>query len=219
MLNRSIKKIHPIDNVDKQENPTFEDILAIPNIVLLGEPGAGKTHLFKTASHYENGIFTTARSFVCNADDSFTDKPVYIDALDEKRSRGENIDSISEIIRLVRQYKPAKIRISCRAADWLDEIDLELFEPYFDANGGYCVVALEALTEAEIDQILVDHNINDPFEFRETAFSKGVGSLLNNPQTLIMLARLASNGQWPKSKNDLYENATKLLLTEHNKNH
>jgi hypothetical protein len=219
MLNRSIKKIYSTDDINKQENLTFSDILAIPNIVLLGEPGAGKTHLFTTASQHENGKLITARSFACNADDTYTGKPVYIDALDEKRSRDEQIDSISEIIRLVRQYKPAKVRISCRAADWLGETDLELFKPYFDANGGYCVVALEALTEAEIDQILTDHHIKNPFEFRETAYSKGVSSLLNNPQTLIMLARLVSNGQWPKSKNDLYENATNLLLTEHNKNH
>lgn len=220
MLNRSVKKIYPADeNIKNNEGLTFSDILHVPNIVLLGEPGAGKTHLFKVANQHENGNYITARSFACNADNSYTEMPVYIDALDEKRSRGEHPDSIGEIIRLTRQIKPSKVRLSCRAADWLGETDLELFKPYFEANGGYCVVVLEALIETEIDRILSENQIDNPREFRDQAYNKGVSSLLNNPQTLIMLARSVNNGRWPRTKKDLYENATSLLLTEHNNNH
>jgi hypothetical protein len=220
MLNRSVKKIYPInDNIKDSEGLAFADILEIPNIVLLGEPGAGKSHLFTHASQHENGNYITARSFIFNADESYANKPVYIDALDEKRSRNEQPDSIGEIIRCIKQIKPSKVRLSCRVADWLGETDLELFKPYFEANGGYCVVVLEALTEEEIDQILSGKNIDNPSEFREQAYNKGVSSLLTNPQTLIMLADSVKNGQWPKTKKELYENATALLLTEHNDKH
>lgn len=132
----------------------FSDILEVPNIVLLGEPGSGQTYLFEFASQYEQGNYTTARSFIIHADDSYIDKRLYIDALDEKRSRVNNIDSISEIIKHVKQIKPSSVRVSCRASDWLGETDLELFKPYFETSGGYCVVALEKLTENEIDRIL-----------------------------------------------------------------
>ncbi|MDD5114093.1 MAG: hypothetical protein PHC94_08745 [Methylobacter sp.] len=220
MLNRSIKKIYPVDgNVKNNEGLTFADILEIPNIVLLGEPGAGKSHLFTHASDQENGNCISARTFTLHADDTYTNKPVYIDALDEKRSRSEQPDSIGEIIRCIKQIKPSKVRLSCRVADWLGETDLELFKPYFEANGGYCVVVLEALTEEEIDRILSGENIDNPREFREQAYSKGVSSLLTNPQTLIMLADSVKNGQWPKTKKELYKNATELLLTEHNDKH
>jgi len=220
MLNRSIKKIYPIDgNVKNNEGLTFADILEIPNIVLLGEPGAGKSHLFNHASDHENGNYIAARSFIFNADESYINKPIYIDALDEKRSRSEQPDSIGEIIKHIKQIKPSKVRLSCRVADWLGETDLELFKPYFEANGGYCVGVLEALTEEEIDRILRGENIDNPLEFREQAHSKGVRSLLTNPQTLKMLANSVKNGQWPKTKKELYENATELLLSEHNKNH
>lgn len=219
MLNRSVKKIHPIDdNIKNNGNLTFADILEIPNIVLLGEPGAGKSFLFKHASQHENGNCIAARNFTIYADESYTNKPVYIDALDEKRSRVET-GSIDEIIKHIKQIKPSKVRLSCRVADWLGETDLELFKPYFEANGGYCVVVLEALTEVEIDRILNGKNIDNPSEFREQAYSKGVNSLLTNPQTLIMLADSVKNGQWPKTKKELYENATELLLTEHNDKH
>ncbi len=220
MINRSVKKIHPIDdNIKDSEGLTFADILEIPNIVLLGEPGAGKSYLFNHASQHEDGNCITARSFIFNVDESYANKPVYIDALDEKRSRSEQPDSIGEIIKSIWQIKPSKVRLSCRVADWLGETDLELFKPYFEANGGYCVVVLEALTEKEIGRILTGKNIDNPSEFREQAYSKGVSSLLANPQTLIMLADSVKNGQWPKTKKELYENATALLLTEHNDTH
>jgi hypothetical protein len=220
MLSRSIKIKYPVEEaIESNKVLTFSDILEIPNIVLLGEPGAGKSHLFTHASQCENGNYITARSFIFNADESYANKPVYIDALDEKRSRSEQPDSIGEIIKCIRKIKPSKVRLSCRVADWLGETDLELFKPYFEANGGYCVVVLEALAEEEIDRILSWRNIDNPSEFREQAYSKGVSSLLANPQTLIMLADSVKNGQWPKTKKELYENATALLLTEHNDKH
>lgn len=220
MLNRTIKKIYPTDGgIENNQVLTFADILEIPNIVLLGEPGAGKSYLFKHASQYENGNCISARNFTLHADDTYTNKPVYIDALDEKRSRSEQLDSIGEIIKHIKQIKPSIVRLSCRVADWLGETDLELFKPYFEANGDYCVVVLEALTEEEIDLILIGKNIDDPYKFREKACEKGVSTLLANPQTLIMLADSVKNGQWPKTKKELYENATKLLLTEYNDKH
>lgn len=219
MLNRSVKKIYPIDeNVKNNEGLTFADILEIPNIVLLGEPGAGKSYLFNHASQHENGKCIAARNFTIYADESYTNKPVYIDALDEKRSRVET-GSIDGIILHIKQIKPSKVRLSCRVADWLGETDLELFKPYFDTNGGYCVVVLEALTKEEIDHILSGKNIDDPLEFRKKASEKGASTLLTNPQTLIMLVDSVKNGQWPKTKKELYENATELLLTEYNDKH
>ena len=46
MLNRLIKTIYPANDKNKSTSQKFVDILTIPNIVLLGEPGAGKTYLF-----------------------------------------------------------------------------------------------------------------------------------------------------------------------------
>ena len=109
------------------------------------------------------------------------------------------------------------MRISCRAPDWLGDTDLDLFRPYFDSNGGYCVAALEALTTDEIVAILKDNYDGDPQDFMETAEKKAVQSFLENPQTLLMLIKVVKGGQWPENKLELYEQATKSLLTEHNK--
>ncbi|WP_052700674.1 hypothetical protein [Methylocucumis oryzae] len=108
MLSRSIKKIYSTDDINKQDNLTFADILAIPNIVLLGEPGAGKTHLFKIASAYEQGNCIAAGDFTVYADESYSDKALYIDALDEMRSRTDQHNSIKAIIGSIKKSQTIK---------------------------------------------------------------------------------------------------------------
>ncbi|MFK5894002.1 MAG: hypothetical protein QM504_12345 [Pseudomonadota bacterium] len=220
-LNRLVTKEYPDDTGSASEGPKiFSDFLEVPNLILLGDPGAGKSFLFDEASQFENGLLLTARNFSIYANQSCTDKVLYIDALDENRSQTDSSQSIDTLIKLVNKYKPSKLRLSCRAADWLGETDLEVFKPYFDATGGYRVLSLEALTEEEKDQILHEKGINDPITFRKEAESRGVSFMLKNPQTLIMLIEtIIHGGKWPETKKDLYKKSTEILLTEHNKNH
>lgn len=217
MLTRSVKKIEP--NTESDNKSLFQDYLEIPNIILLGESGSGKSHLFKNSSEYENGKYYTARNFVLYAVDSDENKTIYIDALDEKRSRTDNDSDIEKIIEKIIKIKPSKIRISCRATDWLGKTDLDLFKPYFDENGGYCVIQLEPLNNIEIDYILRENGTYDATSFKDRAAENSIDSLLTNPQTLLMLIALVKNNQFPKNKRELYDKATSLLLTEHNESH
>lgn len=176
MLRRTVEKIRPVENGEEPESRirTFSSFLDTPNLVLLGDPGSGKTFLFDKASEEENGEFFTARNFVINGSKGGADRVLYVDAIDEQRSRTDKHQLIDEIVKKIFEIKPAKLRLSCRAADWLGETDLQVFEPYFQNNGGYAVVTLQPLTVEEVAVILAQHGIPDVSSFIENAETKGV---------------------------------------------
>jgi len=189
------------------------------SIVLLGDPGAGKSHLFQGGCQSENGLFFTVDTFLTYADDRCKDRIIYIDGLDERRSSLANSSVFIEIIKKLIEIKPLKIRVSCRVADWLGSTDLELFKPFFDGLGSYSVISLEKLQVSEIKLILKQVLDQDVTDFISSAKRKGVESLLDNPQTLLMLVTTVNAGKWPDSKYDLFEKSTEILVTEFNDKH
>lgn len=198
-------------------NP-FSNYLSFPNIVLLGDPGAGKTHLFTEFAQLQSGAFRSARSFLnisaeaLRAQDTF-----FIDALDERRSdRGDN-NATDEIVKKLFEVNPKQVRISCRAADWLGETDLVAFKDYFDGSGGYVVLSLQHLSRAEQVAVLGANGIESAEVFLDDAEHRGLSELLGNPQTLKMLAEVVSKSGWPSTRSELFEEAVKVLLTETNK--
>ncbi len=198
-------------------NP-FSAYLKLPNIVLLGDPGAGKTHLFKEFAQFQDGVFLPARSFLNKRTESLSAiHTLFIDALDERRSdRGDN-NATDEIVKKLFQINPKQVRISCRAADWLGETDLVAFKDYFDDSGGYVVLNLRPLSQAEQVVILRTSGIEDTKAFLAHAESKGLSEILGNPQNLKMLAEVVSKGGWPSTRSGLFEQAIEVLLAETNK--
>lgn len=198
-------------------NP-FSSYQAFPNIVLLGDPGAGKTHLFTEFSQLQLGEFRSARSFLNVSTEALGGKGIlFIDALDEHRSdRGDN-NATDEIVKKLFLINPKQVRISCRAADWLGETDLIGFKDYFDGSGGYVVLNLQPLSQAEQVPILRTSGIEDTDEFLAHAEIKGLSELLGNPQNLKMLAEVVSKRGWPTTRSELFEQAIEVLLTETNK--
>lgn len=194
----------------------FSKYLEIPNIILLGDPGSGKTHTFKAAAHEENAEFLSVRQFLATEGQGCGEGTVYIDGLDEFRSRVDDKNSIFEVIKLLNQLGRPRLRLSCRVADWLGETDLSLFQRYFRGNP-YSVLRLKPLNEDEVAIILRKKGIRDTKEFVRKAEGQGIEGLLGNPQTLIMLADVVGCGTWPNTKLELYEKSIQTLLAEHNR--
>lgn len=224
-IDRPVKELSTNSGV--QEIKPFSHYFNQCNILLLGDPGMGKTFLFKEASQIEQASYLTASNFVVSGKNDYTSKILYIDALDERRSQTERKPSdIDEIVRLLNNEVSAeKIRLSCRTADWLGDIDLEKFNTYFKNHGGYIILELQPLTDNEIDKITEKYNVENnkkicPISFRNEAENKGVASLLRNPQTLVMLIdAVEAHGNWPTTKKELYNICCISLLKEKNKLH
>jgi hypothetical protein len=217
MINRFVRQIAPQPKKSDQ-NYTFDDFAAYNNIVLLGDPGAGKTYLFEQCAKAVGNQFIRTRNFL-NIPLVDREVTLFIDALDEKRSGSDNEDVVDKIVQKLFSCPPKKLRISCRSQDWLGESDLSAFLPYFEQNGGYVVLHLQQLSKDEQIAILQDHGIAAPENFIQEAENHSVTEFLYNPQNLIMLAKTVKTGDWPKTRSELFQFATDSLLTEENSEH
>jgi predicted NACHT family NTPase len=121
----------------------FTDFAAQPNIVLLGDPGAGKTHLLKEAAAAEQARFIKARAFLNMPATMLQGQALFIDGLDEKRAGRGDRGTVDELVVKLFAVDPPKVRISCRAADWLGESDIAALHPFFVQRGEAFVLHLE----------------------------------------------------------------------------
>jgi hypothetical protein len=134
----------------------FSEFQEHANIVVLGDPGAGKSHLFRYFAEREVGKFLTVRSFL-NVPTVTAAGPLFVDALDERRSGRSDHATIDALVQKLFSANPAKVRISCRAQDWLGETDLATLRDCFDVNGGYVVLGLDEL--AVEDRVDLAHRL------------------------------------------------------------
>lgn len=216
---RAVQEVSSTPKVGNGLNP-FSAYLEFPNIVLLGDPGAGKTHLFSDFARYEKTQSLVARSFLNRDISSLREiDTLYIDALDEKRAGRGDENAVDHIVQKLFQTKPSKVRIACRAADWLGETDLAAFRDFFAENGECVVLVLQPLSEAERIDVLTAQGVIDPAAFLAEAQNKQLDDLLGNPQNLKMLAEVVSKRDWPNSRAELFRQAVDVLLTEHNSTH
>ena len=218
-IRRTVCKIKPKDeqSVDVSPQP-FSQYLEVSNIILLGDPGSGKTYTFEAAAKVEKAKLLSVREFLATNGMGCKGQIIYLDGLDEFRSRIDDKNAIIEVIKLLNCLGRPRLRLSCRIADWLGETDLSLFETSYFCDNPYAVLRLEPLTEGEIAIILSNKGIADIKGFVLEAKKRGIEKLLGNPQTLLMLSDVvARNGTWPDTKLELFEKSTQILLTEHNK--
>lgn len=82
------------------------------------------------------------------------------------------------------------------------------------------MIRLNPLSKEEIKAILANnHGEKDPETFIAGARERGLEGLLGNPQNLKLLAQVVSDGRWPESRKETFEQACRLLVSEENKEH
>ena len=145
-----------------------------------------------------------------------TDQTLFIDGLDEKRAGRGDRDTVDAIVKKLFEVVPRKVRISCRAPDWLGESDLVAFRPYFAQKGEPAVLLLNVLAPNEQRVVLTGQGLElDAADaFLAEAHERGLDDFLQNPQNLIMLWGAVQTGSWPATRKDLFELSTGLMLQE-----
>ena len=185
------------------------------NIVLLGDPGAGKTHTFRECAARCGGRYVTARAFLVTPAVKF-DGTLFIDGLDEKRAGRSDRDTVDALVEKLFAVGPRKVRISCRVADWLGDSDLAALRPYFELSGDPVVLQLVRLSGDEQRAVLQAEGLSagDADAFLREASDRALGDFLENPQNLIMLLRAVQTGKWPETRKELFELSTQIMLKE-----
>ena len=210
---------------DEPDSRPLRDFRSCRAYVLLGDPGAGKTTAFEDEVGELNDCahLVSARDFLAieEPDSVPSGHTIFIDGLDEVRAGQRDARSPFDMIRRrLRDLGRPRFRLSCRESDWLGENDrrhLARVSP----GGEVTVLRLDPLTESDIRRVVDGHaSIADPGDFLSEGHERGVGGLLANPQTLIMLADVVGGGgDWPTSRADTFEKACLHIVREHNEEH
>ena len=206
--------------VSETSSTPLENFTRTPAYVLIGEPGAGKTTVFKTEAEKQEGVYVTVRRFLKYDEQQWREKTLYLDGLDE--SRVGTVDGRTPLDRIcakLDQLERPTFRLSCRWADWFGPNDKEHLKDV-SPNHTVTVIRLDPLSEDAIREILVrDHGVADPDGFIDSARALGIHSLLENPQNLDMLAKSVAHGAWPSSRKEAFEQACQILVLEANGDH
>ncbi|EPD2260003.1 hypothetical protein ACR68D_004013 [Escherichia coli] len=133
MLNRRVRQIHPQEDKDSQ-TMTFGDYSEFPNIVLLGDPGAGKTHLFRQFAGLGEANYLTVRHFLSGVPID-NQKALFIDALDEKRSSHNSSDVVDDIVqRLFPKLRKRSEFLAALRTGWANQT-CQHFYPILSGQG------------------------------------------------------------------------------------
>ncbi|MCX5736733.1 MAG: hypothetical protein NTW68_20860, partial [candidate division NC10 bacterium] len=130
---------------------------AEPALVVLGDPGAGKTTSCRAAADAEaNAEFVSVRDFITFLRERWRGKRLYLDGLDEQRAKTKDGAGVLDQVRArLDQLGCPSFRLSCRAADWFGTSDLKALRAVSPTQS-VTVVRLEPLSEQDIHDIASD---------------------------------------------------------------
>ena len=190
-----------------------------PAWVLLAPAGAGKTVAFKREAERPGAYYTTARDFVTLNRPEWCSGPIFIDALDEMRAGAtDGRTPLDEIRKKLGEMRNPPFRLSCREADWFGANDRSHLESVAQ-DRKVLVLRLDPLTDGQVRQLLAERpDVASAEVFVEQAEKLGLRSLLNNPQTLDLLARAVAEGK-PSNRSETFELACRQLVREFNDEH
>jgi hypothetical protein len=211
------RRVEVIDGAKNEQGTihNVSDLRALPFVILLGEPGIGKSTVLKGEAAREGVPVLTVRELVTGKQAS-PDATLFLDALDEYRADGQKSDKIDNLANAMAAVKAARWRLSCRSEDWRKGADITPIKK--TATDSPIVVAqLLPLDHAEAAAVLTALGEENPEAFLAKAESLGATGFIESPLSLTLLHKaVAGGGKWPSARYDLFDSAVRRLAYERN---
>lgn len=198
------------------------EIAAIPDpVVILGDPGLGKTVLTQTLGSQPTLTRCGAGRFVrvANLRELMDEGDrIIIDGLDEIASAqpGGGVDAV---LRALSQLNNPRFILSCREADWLGASAKSKIREDYQTEP--VVLRLLPFEYADAEAFLANEFPElDSAELLDGLAGRGLDGIYQNPLTLRLLGEVVrSDGLLPQSRADLLERACRVMLHEVNPGH
>jgi hypothetical protein len=194
------------------------DLRPFPFVVLLGEPGIGKSTVFDIEAAREGAPVLKVRKLMTGAHPD-SDVALFLDALDEYRTDGQPSDKVFGLANAIARAKVPCWRLSCRSEDWRKDADIA---PLKDTTAGAPIVAAQLLPldHLEAMAVLVALGEGVPDGFLAKAAALGANGFIENPLSLKLLHKaVAGGGDWPTTRYELFKTAIRRLAHEVNDEH
>ncbi|MDW9689376.1 hypothetical protein GOB50_30945 [Sinorhizobium meliloti] len=185
-----------------------------PYVILLGEPGIGKSTALEHEAAAEGGEVLTCREVMNGALPSGL-VTAYLDALDEYRAGENGKDKLLQLATAISNSGLTRWRLTCRAEDWRATADMLAMRRAAN-NQPITVAHLLPLDEEEAGSVLAKLGESDPERFIVEARSRGASAFLESPLSLKLLHSVVrSDGIWPGTRFELFDRAIFALAHEH----
>jgi hypothetical protein len=188
-------------------------------VVILGDPGIGKTWLMEMLGEQNDHQFIRATSLLRQPDgNSFANSRLVIDGLDEVAAINEGDPLHNVLTKLIACGKPPFI-LSCRSAEWRGvSAKIDIADEYGAAPRD---LNLELLDEDEAVSALERRADQDKARSAIHALKQaGLSEFFRNPLYLDFVAAIINgDGALPSTRAQLYERAVAQLRLEGNPRH
>ena len=201
-----------------QQNEVFSSQIKYKFIILLAEPGAGKTALLSNlAKQYKTKFY---RANVINTKLSIDkQKILIIDGFDEVAKLNEK-SAIESILTKIESINPEITVLSSRSSEWDDIRNTQLICDYLELNPEQ--IKTYYLSPLDIDEQRCFFNYHceesNFSDFYEQLSILDLETLISNPQLQYLFIVAYKKESSFGAKSDVFNNAIKYLAQEHNTN-
>lgn len=219
---------------DAQADAVSTDQLTkIPCLVLLGEPGIGKTTELRRMASDLPGVVPISLNLSAYSDQSLLnsqlfESPEFRSWLNSDQQGEIRLDGLDEGLLLIKavatwlaeslQKCPAnrlRLRIACRTAEWPALLENALRSTWGSGDADVGVFELAPLRRCDVEEAARTRRVNTK-RFMDEILDRGLGPLATKPTTLrFLLDAYEKHGALPGTAAELYEIGCRRLAAEH----